>query len=67
MISKKNLKNILVNGRVSDASYVRWSKYPNLSKVIGEQYDLIFAQSKKDQADINNLFGKKVYFWELKI
>ena len=64
MISKKkNLKNILVNGRVSDTSYVRWSKYPNLSKIIGEQYDLIFAQSKKDQANINNLFGKKVYFF----
>ncbi len=64
MISKKkNLKNILVNGRVSDTSYVRWSKYPNLSKIIGEQYDLIFAQSKKDQVNINNLFGKKVYFF----
>ena len=60
---KKNLKNILVNGRISYTSYVRWSKYPNLSKVIGEQYDLIFAQSKKDQANINNLFGKKVYFF----
>ena len=64
MISrKKNLTNILVNGRVSDTSYVRWSKYPNLGKIIGEQYDLIFAQSKKDQANINNLFGKKVYFF----
>ncbi len=60
---KKNLKNILVNGRVSDASYARWSTYPNLSKIIGEQYDLIFAQSRKDQANINNLFGKKVYFF----
>ena len=64
MISKKkNLKNILVNGRVSDTSYVRWSKFPNLSKIIGEQYDLIFAQSKRDQVNINNLFGKKVYFF----
>jgi len=60
---KKNLKNILVNGRVSDKSYVRWSKYQNLSKIIGEQYDLIFAQSKKDQVNINNLFCKKVYFF----
>ena len=64
LISKrKNLKNILVNGRVSDASYVKWSKFANLSKKIGEQYDLIFAQSKKDQESINNLFGKKVYFF----
>ena len=60
---KKKLKNILVNGRVSDTSYVRWSKYQNLSKIIGEQYDLIFAQSKKDQVNLNNLFCKKVYFF----
>ena len=48
MISKKkNLKNILVNGRVSDKSYVRWLKYPNLSKIIGEQYDLILHKAKR--------------------
>ena len=64
LISKKrNLKNILVNGRVSDSTFDRWSKYPNLSKIIGEQYYLIFAQSKKDQQKINYLFGKTVYFF----
>jgi 3-deoxy-D-manno-octulosonic-acid transferase len=61
--NQKNLKNILVNGRISDKSYARWSKYPKLSKIIGSQYNLIFAQSKKDQEKISNIFGRLVYFY----
>ena len=61
--NQKNLKNILINGRISDKSYARWSKYPKLSKIIGSQYDLIFAQSKKDQNKITSIFGRLVYFY----
>ena len=61
--NQKNLKNILINGRISDKSYARWSKYPKLTKIIGNQYNLIFAQSKKDQNKISNIFGRLVYFY----
>ena len=61
--NKKNLKNILVNGRISDNSYAKWSNYPKLCKIIGEQYKLIFAQSKKDQKNISDIFGRLVYFY----
>ncbi len=61
--NQKNLKNILINGRISDKSFTKWSKYPKLSQIIGEQYNLIFAQSKKDQKKISNIFGRLVYFY----
>ena len=61
--NKKNLKNILINGRISDKSYAKWSNYPKFSKIIGEQYKLIFAQSKKDQKKISDIFGRSVYFY----
>ena len=61
--NKKSLKNILINGRISDKSYAKWSNYPKLSKIIGGQYKLIFAQSKKDQNKISNIFGRLVYFY----
>ena len=61
--NKKNLKNILINGRISDKSYARWCRYPKLSKIIGEQYKLVFAQSKKDKEKISNIFGRLVYFY----
>jgi 3-deoxy-D-manno-octulosonic-acid transferase len=57
------MKNILINGRISDKSFTKWSKYPKLSQIIGEQYNLIFAQSKKDQEKISNIFGRLVYFY----
>ena len=61
--NQKNMKNILINGRISDKSFTKWSKYPKLSQIIGEQYNLIFAQSKKDQEKISNIFGRLVYFY----
>ncbi len=60
---KKNIKNVLVNGRISDASYRKWSRYPKLGKIIGEQYKLVFAQSKRDREKIGKIFGRLVYFY----
>ena len=46
IISKrKKIKNILINGRLSEKSYSRWSNFSSFAQLLGSQYSLIFAKS----------------------
>lgn len=44
-IKKRKISSILINARVSDGSYKRWSRFPNLVRFLLGQFDLCLAQS----------------------
>ena len=68
IISKrKKIKNILINGRLSDKSFSRWKNFSSFSNSIGSQYSLIFAKSLEDKKKFEIIFNKNVsYFGNLK-
>ena len=68
IISKrKKIKNILINGRLSDKSFSRWKNFSSFSYSIGSQYSLIFAKSLEDKKKFEIIFNKNVsYFGNLK-
>jgi len=62
IISKrKKIKNILINGRLSEKSYSRWSNFSSFAQLLGSQYSLIFAKSFDDKIKFENIFKKKVF------
>jgi 3-deoxy-D-manno-octulosonic-acid transferase len=62
-VKKNNIKNILVNARLSNKSYNNWIKISSFAKIVGKNYDLIFTKSEDDKKKFENLFSKKVYFY----
>ena len=60
---KANIKNILVNGRLSEKSYTNWIKIKSFSRFLGEKYDLIFAKSLEDKKKLYEVFKSKVYYF----
>jgi 3-deoxy-D-manno-octulosonic-acid transferase len=60
---RKKIKNILVNGRLSDKSYSRWRRFSSFSQMIGSQYSLIFTKSLEDKKKFENLFNKNIYYF----
>jgi 3-deoxy-D-manno-octulosonic-acid transferase len=62
IISKrKKIKNILINGRLSEKSYSRWSNFSSFAQLLGNQYSLIFAKSYDDKIKFENIFKKNVF------
>ena len=62
IISKrKRIKNILINGRLSEKSYSRWSNFSSFAQLLGSQYSLIFAKSYDDKIKFENIFKKNVF------
>ncbi|PYE46458.1 3-deoxy-D-manno-octulosonic-acid transferase [Rhizobium sp. PP-F2F-G20b] len=47
-LGKRHIPQILVNGRLSDRSFARWKKRPNLADAIFENLALVIAQSEAD-------------------
>ena len=47
-LGKRHIPQILVNGRLSDRSFARWKKRPNLADAIFENLALVIAQSDAD-------------------
>ena len=58
---RKKIKNILVNGRLSDKSFSRWMIFSSFSKLLGSQYSLIIAKSLEDKRKFEIIFGKNVF------
>jgi len=64
---KKKIKNILINGRLSEKSYSRWKNFSSFAQLLGNQYSLIFAKSLDDKKKFESIFKKNVlYFGNLK-
>ena len=62
IISKrKKIKNILVNGRLSDKSFSRWKNFSSFSNFLGSQYSLIFAKSLEDKKKFEIIFNRNVF------
>ena len=62
IISKrKRIKNILINGRLSEKSYSRWRNFSSFAQLLGNQYSLIFAKSFDDKIKFENIFKKNVF------
>ncbi len=65
--NKSKIKNILVNGRLSDKSYNKWKNFSSFSKNLGSKYDLVFAKSYEDKSKLETILQTKVnYFGNLK-
>ncbi len=64
VISKrKKIKNILVNGRLSDKSFSRWISFSSFSKLLGSQYSLIFAKGLEDKKKFEVIFDREVFYY----
>ena len=58
---RKKIKNILINGRLSEKSYSRWNIFSSFAQLLGGQYSLIFAKSLDDKKKFENIFKKNVF------
>ena len=53
---------VLLNGRISEKSFARWSKYSKLSRMILGCFDLILPQSREDATRLRLLGGKNIKY-----
>ena len=61
-ISKRNIKSVLLNLRISPKSYSRWIYFKKYFTILTECFDKIFAQSTKDLNLVKKLTTKEVGF-----
>lgn len=59
---KHAAKLTLINARISDKSFTKWQKYQSMHKLFA-QFDLIIAQSKRDQEKFSKLSKKEVFYF----
>jgi 3-deoxy-D-manno-octulosonic-acid transferase len=59
-IKKRNIKLVLINGRMTLRSYLRWKKIKNFSKSIYKKFDLCFAQNDETFKRLKFLGAKNV-------
>jgi len=62
LAKKYGSKLTLINARISDQSFNKWQKYQSMQKLFS-QFDLIIAQSKKDQEKFKKLSKKEVFYF----
>ena len=60
---RKKIKNILINGRLSDKSFSRWMIFSSFSKLLGSQYSLIIAKSLEDKKKFEIIFDRNVFYY----
>jgi 3-deoxy-D-manno-octulosonic-acid transferase len=54
-LGRRHIPQILVNGRLSDRSFARWKKRPNLADALFENLALVIAQSEADAERFSQL------------
>lgn len=59
---KYGAKLTLINARISDKSFQKWQKYQSMQKLF-TKFDLIIAQSKKDQEKFQKLAKKEIFYF----
>lgn len=59
---KYGAKLTLINARISDKSFQKWQKYQSMQKLF-DKFDLIIAQSKKDQEKFQKLAKKEIFYF----
>ena len=61
-ISKRKIRLMLVNGRITLKTFQRWKLLPNLSKKLFGLYDLCLASSNESEKYLKSLGAKNVKF-----
>ncbi|MGV1761309.1 lipid IV(A) 3-deoxy-D-manno-octulosonic acid transferase [Rhizobium sp. A22-96] len=59
-LGRRRIPQILVNARISDRSYARWSKHPSLAEALFENLALVVAQSDLDAERFRDLGAVQV-------
>ncbi|WP_137156823.1 lipid IV(A) 3-deoxy-D-manno-octulosonic acid transferase [Rhizobium sp. FKL33] len=54
-LGKRHIPQILVNARMSDRSFRRWSSFPNVASTLFENLALVIAQSELDASRFQDL------------
>ena len=58
-LKKKNIKTVLINGRITKKTFNRWKFFSNFSKNIFKNFDLCFSSSKESKIYLDKLGVKK--------
>ena len=61
-IKKRNIPLVLLNGRITNKTFKKWSIIPKTSKIIFKLYDLCLASSLESQNNLKNLGARNVKF-----
>ena len=61
-LNKNKIPIILLNGRITKKSFLRWKKFPNFSKEIFSKISLAMPQNDETMKYLKNLGVKKVKF-----
>lgn len=59
-LGRRRIPQILVNARMSDRSFGRWSKHPSLAEALFEKFALVVAQSDLDAERFRDLGALQV-------
>jgi 3-deoxy-D-manno-octulosonic-acid transferase len=59
-IERRNIPLVLVNGRLSERSYLRWSKLPNVAQALFDRFALCIAQTADDADRLARLGAPRV-------
>ena len=59
-IKKKNIPLLLVNGRITKKTFLKWSLFKNFAKKIFEKFDLCIASSKETEDHLRSLGAKNI-------
>lgn len=61
-VAENNIPLILLNGRISRKSFLRWKGFPPLIKVVIKNFSLVFAQSHDDFKRLSSLGNKNIFY-----
>ena len=61
-LKKKKIPIILINGRITQKSFIRWKFFKNLSKIIFDKFDLCFSSNTETVNFLKKLGVKKIVY-----
>ena len=59
-LNKKKIPIILINGRITQKSFIRWTLFKNFSKKIFDKFNLCFSSNKETVYFLKKLGAKKI-------
>ena len=59
-LEEKKIPIILINGRITKKSFLRWSRFKNFSKKIFNKFDLCFSSNTETKKFLHKLGAKKI-------
>lgn len=61
-VAERHTPLILLNGRISRKSFLRWKGFPPLIKVVIKNFSQVFAQSQEDLKRLSSLGNKNIFY-----